>query len=171
MNRKAILPGFIFGVVLALALTPVAAVSGPFEDGLDAYNSGDYATALRLWRPLAEHGDAAAQHKVGFMYHAGQGVSQDHAEAVKWYQLAAEQGYAKAQSNLGLMYGEGLGVPQDFVRTHMWLSLAAFHFPPGADRDMVVNNRDTLAKLMTPAQIAEAEKLAREWRPKRPAAD
>ena len=86
---------FIF-VALAIAVTPVAAVSGPLEDGLEAAESGDYATALKLLRPLAEQGHAEAQYNLGVMYRNGQGVPHDDAEAVKWYRLAAEQGYASS---------------------------------------------------------------------------
>ena len=60
------------------------AVAGPFEDGLVAVNKGDYATALRLWRPLAEQGNASAQFNLGVIYENGQGVMQDHAAAGSW---------------------------------------------------------------------------------------
>ncbi len=123
-------------------------------------------TALREWRPLAEQGNANAQFFLGFMYANGLGVSQDYAEALQWYRKADEQGYAKAQNNLGLMYGKGQGVPQDDAQAHMWYNLAASTSPPGKDRDRAVKNRDIVAKRMTPAQISEAEKRAREWRPK-----
>ncbi len=112
------------GVVLSLMLTGGAA-AGPFEDGLAAYNRGDYATALRLWRPLAEGGIATTQYNLGVMYAKGQGVRQDDAEAVKWYRLAAKQGHARAQYNLGVMYNEGRGVPQDYAEAVKWYRLAA----------------------------------------------
>ena len=91
------------------------------------------------------------------------GVPQDYAEALKWYRLAADQGHASAQCNLGVMYANGEGVPQDYVRAHMWFNLSAAQ----GDQD-AAKNRDDVAKRMTPAQIAEAQKLAREWQPKRP---
>ena len=97
-----------------------AAAAGPFNDGVAAYERGDYATALRLWRPLAEEGDALAQYNLGLMYGKGEGVPQDDAEAVKWYRLAAEQGFAKAQLNLGFMYARGRGVPQDDAEAVKW---------------------------------------------------
>ncbi len=65
------------------------------------------------------------------------------------------------------MYATGDGVPQDYVQAHMWYNLAASRYPPGSDRDKVVRNRDTVAEKMTPEQIAEAQRLAREWKPKR----
>ena len=86
-------------VVLAMMLTG-GAVAGPLEDAWAAYQSGDYATALRLWRPRAAQGVALAQNNLGLMYYNGQGLPQDYDEAAKWYRLAAEQGNATAQSNL-----------------------------------------------------------------------
>ncbi len=80
--------------------------------------------------------------------------------------MAAEQGYALAQTNLGFMYHLGRGVPQDYSKAHMWFNLATSRYPPGEDRDRVVKNRDIVAAKMTPAQISEAQKLAREWKPK-----
>jgi len=74
---------------------------------------------------------------------------------------------ALAQTNLGVRYAKGEGVPQDYVQAHMWLNIAISNFPPGEDRDKAVKNRDLLAKRMTPAQISEAQKLAREWKPKK----
>ena len=138
-----------------------------FYKGVAAYNRGDYATAIRELRPLAERGLAEAQLKLGIMYNKGEGVPQDYAKSLQWYRKAAEQGDAEAQSNLGLMYYDGKGVPQDYAQAHMWYNLAASRFPPGELRDIAVKNRDITAERMTPAQIAEAEKLAREWRPKK----
>ncbi len=138
-----------------------------FDVGVAAYDRGDYATALREWRPLAEQGDANAQYNLGLMYRKGQGVSQDDAEAVGWWRKAAEQGNANAQYNLGLMYRKGQGVPQDEAQAYMWFKLASSTFPPGEDRDRAVKNRDIAAERMTPAQISEAQKLAREWKPKK----
>ena len=80
------------------------------QKGLTAYNSGDYATALREWTPLAEQGDADAQYNLGVMYANGQGVSQDYKTAVKWYRLAAEQGNPRAQGNLGAHHALGLSL-------------------------------------------------------------
>ncbi len=78
----------------------------------------------------------------------------------------AEEGNYGAQYNLGVMYRNGEGVPQDYVQAHMWFDLAASSFPPGW-RYRAVRNRDIVAKMMTPAQVSEAQKLAREWRPKK----
>jgi TPR repeat protein len=90
------------------------------------------------------------------MYANGQGVAQDYAEAVKWYRLAAKQKHTKSELNLGTMYAVGQGVAKDLVRAHMWLSLGA------VSGDADAKKRDILAKQMTPQQIAEAQKLARD---------
>jgi TPR repeat protein len=99
--------------------------AGPLEDANPAYQRGDYATAMRLYRPLAEQGNTDAQAAVGVMYEDGQGVSQDYAEAAKWYRLAADQGYGMAQYSLGDMYETGQGVPQDYVQALKWYRLVA----------------------------------------------
>jgi TPR repeat protein len=112
-------------LVLLVWAAAVPAVAGPFEDGADAYRTGDYATALRLWRPLADAGNANAQFRLGVMYHNGQGVPQDYAAAAAWYRKAAEQGNKWAQYLLGVMYGIGQGVPQDYVETVAWYRRAA----------------------------------------------
>ena len=137
------------------------------------YNRGqgvlqNYAEAVEWYRDAADQGYARAQFNLGLMYHKGEGVPQDGAEAVMWYRKAAEQGFADAQLNLGLMYGKGRGVPQDYILAHKWSSLAASKYPASEKerRDKAIRNRNTLATQMTPAQIAEAQKLAHEWKPK-----
>jgi uncharacterized protein len=131
--------------------------SQDFQKGLTAAKSGDFATALREWTPLAKQGNASAQYNLGLMYRNGWGVPQDDKTAMKWWKLAAEQGYASAQNNLGTMYGMGTGVIQDNVYAHMWGNIAASN---GNETGGKV--RDIAAKLMTPADISTAQKLARE---------
>ena len=121
------------------------------------YQSGDYATALREWAPLAEQGGAVAQSSLGVMYEYALGVPQDYKTAEKWHRLAAEQGYADAQLKLGLSYAKGEGVLQDYVYAHMWGNLAASN---GNKNGAKV--RDLAAKRMTPSQLETAQKLARE---------
>ena len=77
---------------------------------------------------------------------------------MKWYRQAAEQGDAGAQNNLAFMYGTGRGVAQDYVQAHMWFNLAAAQGVAKA-----AQNRDRVAKKMTPFQFEEAQRLAREW--------
>jgi TPR repeat protein len=95
------------------------------------------------------------------MYHISRIVPQDYAAAIGWYRKAAEQGSPEAQVLLGFMYFQGDGVPEDYVIAHMWFNLAAV----GGDKE-AVKARGLVTAKMTPAQIAEAQKLAREWKPK-----
>ncbi len=151
---------FLISLSLLILLATVLATSawaGPLEDSLAADAKGDYATELKINRPLAVQGVAWAQLLLGVMYDNGQGVVQDYAEAVKWYRLAAAQGKARAQYNLGNMYAKGQGVAQDYIRAHMWLNLGAV----SGDKDAVAN-RDIVASKMTSQQIGEAQKRARE---------
>jgi TPR repeat protein len=141
-------------------------MAGPLEDGLAAFERGDYATALHLLKPLAEQGYASAQANLGNMYANGRGVPQDDAEAVKWYSKAAEQGVAQAQFNLGVMYARGEGVPRDYVLAYMWFTLAAARLSEMDKREKVIAARDHVAAEMTPEEIAEAQALAAEWKPK-----
>jgi TPR repeat protein len=127
----------------------------------------DYAAAAGWYRKAAEQGDADAQFNLGIMYDKGRGVPQDYAVAVKWYRRAAEKGHATAQTNLGIRYHKGQGVTQDYVQAHKWYNLAVSRLPPGEDRVLAVKYRNTAASRMTAAQIAEAQRLARDWKPKR----
>ena len=147
------------GAIVAVLLSTSGASAGALEDCEAAYNRQDYAAAIQLCRPLAEQGDVRAQLSLGGMYYHGQGVQQDYAEAAKWARKAAEQGYAPAQVDLGIMYWNGEGVPQDAVLAYMWLSLAAAREPNA------VKQRDVAASQMTSDEIAEAQRLAREWKP------
>ena len=110
---------------------------------------------------MADAGSASAQNNLGLMYYNGQGVAQDYAAAAGWYRKAADQGNADAQYNLGNKYANGQGVPQDYVQAHKWFNLSA----TSGDAD-AVKNRDLVASKMTPAQIAEAQRLASAWRKK-----
>ncbi len=125
----------------------------------------DFTEAAKWYQKPAEQGLAYAQYKLGVMYSNGRGVPKDDAEAVKWYEKAAEQGLAEAQYNLGVRYGKGQGVPQDLTEAHKWFNLAASR-SQGKVHEGSVRNRDIAEKKMTPAQIAEARKLAQEWKPK-----
>ncbi len=131
-----------------------------FQAGDEAYDRGDYTTALREWRPLAEQGVVEAQYNIGVLYYHGQGVPQDFRQARHWWKKAAAQGLAKAQRNLGMLYANDQGVPKDYAQAHKWYNLAEAN-----GNEDAVGRRDALAKQMTHAQIVEAEELAREWKP------
>ena len=95
------------------------------------------------------------------MYESGQSVQRDYAEAVKWYRRASDQGSASAQWLLASMYEVGSGVPQDYVQAYMWCNLSA-----AQGFQLAKYRRAELERVMTPTQVAEAKKLAREWKPK-----
>jgi TPR repeat protein len=111
-----------------------------------------------------QQGYAEAQLKLGAAYSTGQGIRQDHVEAAKWFRRAAEQHNALGQSILGLLHWKGQGVGQDYAQAYMWMRLAASH-SDCPSRDEYVKACDAIARKMSPAQLAEAERLAREWRP------
>ena len=113
-------------------------------------------TAREWFEKSAAQGNADAENNLGFLYDKGQG---DYAKAQEWYEKAAAQRHAAAQSNLGWLYANGRGVPQDYVRAYMWWSLAAAQSTSSAEEseDSIL---DKLARRMTPAQIAEAQRLS-----------
>jgi hypothetical protein len=231
MRRISFALLLLFSVTLAVP----PAFAGPLEDGLDAYKKGDFDTAVRLLKPLADEGNPQAEEKLGRMYQRGKGVPKDFERAVVWYRKAAEKGDAAAQGRLGFLYRVGAGVPKDlnlamkwyraaaeqgnplaqvglgymlmdgsgdkpdlegavvwfnkaaehgdalamlalgtlyelgrgvtkdFVQAHKWYALASVDDGEYEQDlfDRAKRAKQELAKLMTPAQIAEAERLAR----------
>ena len=134
------------------------------------YNTGEgvpqnYRKAAKWVRRAAEQGHADAQFTLGLMYYHGEGLPQDNQEAARWARKAAEQGQVEAQYNLALSYANGEGLPQDYIQANKWLNLADPR-SPGEVMDNYRLLRDKLAEIMTAAQVAEAQRLAREWRPK-----
>lgn len=202
-GRKAALYAVLrqAALVLVFCVIALASPAATFEDGIAAYNRGDYAAALSAWRELAqaghvdaqinlgfmyEHGQGAgrdaveavkwyraaaeggsvtAQYNLGVMYYSGNGMPRDYVEAAKWYRRAAEQGFARAQHNLALLYELGLGLPQDYVQAYVWFDLAASAFANSQRNDAsdAAADRDKLAQKMSPAQRAEAARLAKIW--------
>lgn len=120
----------------------------------------NYAEAVRWYRKAAEQDYDIAQYLLGGMYEQGSGVTQDYAEAVRWWRKAAERGNAEALYNLGVMYATGRGVAQNYVRAYMWATLASR--AGGKSQKAAASLCDVLATKMTPAQIAEAQRLASE---------
>ena len=109
---------------MLLLASSVLAQSG-FDKGASAYKRGDFETALAVFRPLAENGDAKTQSILGLMYSYGEGVPVDHRESARWYRRAAEQGSSVAQYNLGMFYLEGQGVSQNTDEAIKWLTKSA----------------------------------------------
>jgi TPR repeat protein len=128
----------------------------------------DDVAAMKWFRLSAKQDNANAQSHLGEMYAQGHAVPQDHTESARWYRLAAEQGYARAQYNLGLAYAKGKGVPQDNMLAHMWFNLAVarFHASDSLNRSMAMKNRDVIASKMTSDLLAEAQRLASDWKPR-----
>ncbi len=120
MNKSLLKKLGLVVVVVALVFSVSQGAWGGFQEGYDAVRRGDYATALKEWKPLAELGDVNAQFNLGVMYYNGQGVPKDYKIAVEWFRKSAEQGYAKAQGNVGWMYAKGLGVPKDYKLAVKW---------------------------------------------------
>lgn len=120
----------------------------------------NYVEAAKWYRKAADQGDEIAQYNLAVMHAEGRGVVKSYGEALKLYRLAAGRGYDRAQSNLGVMYAEGRGVGKDNVLAHMWFSLSA-----AKGYQQGITNRNLVAESMTPAQLLQAETLAREWKP------
>jgi len=242
MNRCD-LPGATLAALLVLVSIPGAAYAGPLEDAEEAVRKGVYATAIPIYRSLAEKGDVSAQKRLGFFYQSGAGVKRDWVESAKWlskaadagdesavvvlsfigrywrhqegasappiiyellekvaksgfavaqfslgvmnypigdpsfdaakgniaqalvwYRRAAEQGDTRAQVALGLAYAQGLGVAQDYIEADKWFDIAASRAKSADELLDIARHHNKLAHVMTSSQIAEAQKLAREWR-------
>lgn len=106
------------------------------DTAASAYEKGQYRTALRLARPLAEQGDARAEALMGLLYANGRGVPRDDREAMKWFRSAAERGDAVAQLQIGVMYYDGRSVPQDYSEAARWYQLAAERGNPEAQYNL-----------------------------------
>lgn len=120
----------------------------------------DYGQARRWFGLAAVQNVAEAQLKLGVIYANGQGVEKNYAEAVKCYRMAAEQNDPTAQNNLGVMCANGQGIEKDYIQAYVYLNLASKVNPEAA------RNRDLLEQKMSPQQVAEAQKLTREWKPR-----
>ena len=127
----------------------------------------DLAEAASWFRKAAEQNNAAAQFNLGRMYENGRGVAQDFVAAMHWYRRASDRGDAAAQFNLGTLYCSGRGGTVDYVEAHKWLALAASRFPAAEkeQRNRAVQKGTLVASRMTTAQIAEAQRREREWKP------
>ena len=148
---------YLFAAVIGIS----TALCADFVTGTAAYEKGDYATALKEWEPLAKAGGSAAQFNLGLLYYDGKGVPQDFAEAARWFLKSADHGYVSAERNLGNMYAVGKGVKLDYVQAYKWLSLCA-----STGEEKCAAQRDLVAdKMKSPKKLAEAQRLAREWKP------
>jgi TPR repeat protein len=122
----------------------------------------DHARAASWFRKAAELGHPQAQVNLAMMYMEGNSMPADNAEALKWFSQAAEQGDAEGQTALGMMYALGRGMESDLVQANKWISIAAEQ----GDKDAQTALTQIAAKL-TPEQLAESKKLAKEWQERR----
>ena len=180
------------GIVFLMSLSPVA-VLADYQDGRDAFDRGDYSTALKKFEILAKQNDPRGQYALAVMYDIGEGVLQSSKEAVKYYRLAAAQGFANAQNNLGVAYDQGEGVGTDYKEAMKWYLLAAergnkdapnnigvlymigFGVPrsfakaytwfaiAGAGDSEAISNKNFVKKRLTPEQLVESQRRADEW--------
>jgi len=158
MRKLSLFPTLLTFTALTFAVPALA----DFQTGLDAFQKGDYVGAAKEWRPLAEEGDPIAQFNLGLLYLDGHGVPQSPIEAANWFRRAAEQDYTQAQHNLGAMYGSGQGVKRDYVQAYKWLNICAAKGNSGC-----VTQRDLIAKKLKPGQVAEAQRLATDFKPQK----
>ncbi len=128
----------------------------------------DDAEAVRWTRLAAEQGHAPAQYSLGLLHYRGRGVAGDDRAAARWYRAAAEQGHAPAQAALSSLYAYGAGVDEDPVLASMWIELAWRSSLDGGDWRLYARQRAELAEWLTPEQMAEGRRLAREWTPAPP---
>ena len=148
---------------LVLMLTLIAALAGTASASAPctptANQSATDPAGIEILQTLAEDGDSDAQYQLANMYRHGKGVERDDVVAAGLYLQAAESGNVQAQYNLGLIIALGKGRPKDNVRAYMWLMLAA-----AEGHSVAADKRDLVGKLLTPAQLEEAQTLAQDWR-------
>ena len=128
-----------------------------FGDGFDAYTNKDYATAYQNFQKSARLGDANAMWFLCIMHKLGRGVQKDYFEAIRWCRLAIKGKNRFAINTLADFYAQGLGVPQNYTIAHMWYIISAI-----SGESSFIQRRDKLEMRMTPQQIAEAQRMARE---------
>lgn len=127
----------------------------------------DRAAAVNWLGRAAARGEANAQFEIGIMYYNGDGLPQDYVLAARWVGLSAALGQVRAQALFGHMLEHGEGVARDFVKAHKWYNLAASRLPPSESEilELTLSGRDRVAGRLAQAQLAEAQRLAREWKP------
>lgn len=153
-------------LLFGLALTPMGEARATWEDGVVAFQRGDFRAAFFHWLPVAEFGEPEAQFNLGLMYQTGRGVDANARRSIWWFERAARQGHAEAQLNLCYMYANGDGMLRpDLVQAHAWCNIAAGRFPPGSRRDLAVAARDEIAGEMSADDLTDARRRAFNWVP------
>lgn len=151
----------LFVLLLVVSAGPVRAnqADKAFRDGLSAFNDAQYARALAMWRPLADHGDARAEEGLGFMYYSGRGLPRSSRRAAEYFYRAATQGEPTAQLFLAIMHFRADGVPRNSPLAMMWAQLS---MSGGLPEAYVWS--DTIMQSMTAAEQAEGWRLLTRWR-------
>jgi uncharacterized protein len=164
---KTVAAALIALLVLVLPTAAQSSLEADMREAAAAYERKDMTTAARLWKIWADKGNAEARTLLGAMYWSGEGVPRDHKEAARLYLLAANQGYARAQNDIGFMLGFEGPAPHDDIEAYKWLTLAIERYTAkNQDRlDQAKKDKATVAARMTPAQIAEAERRVKAWKP------
>jgi TPR repeat protein len=156
-KTEVIMKSLVLMLTLIAALAGTASASTPCTP--TASQSAPDQTEIELLQMRADEGDSDAQYQLANMYRNGKGVERDDVVAAGLYLQAAESGNVQAQYNLGVITALGKGLPKDNVRAYMWLLLAA-----AEGHSIAPDKRDLVGKLLTPAQLSEAQKLAQDWR-------
>jgi TPR repeat protein len=152
---KRLLVFLLFACGLSVA-TP--AFSDDVKTGWNAFTSGDYQKAKRIWEPLARQGDANAQYALGSLYYTGDGVLKDYNITAHWFLLASEGGHWHAQKTLSYMYAMGYGVEKDMVRAYMWANISEYlHDDPSGRLPLTASYMDR----MSTSEINKAQRLSR----------
>jgi TPR repeat protein len=152
-------------IAMLAVLIPLAAQAG-YDEGVEAYSSGDYAKALTEFRAAADQGNVDGMYFVGMFYHNGYGVTRDQAEAYKWFRKAADLNDPRSQYYVGIMTAAGKGVEKDPVAGAMWLVISARNAKTTRkDAHYTKEEYEKVTKKMTPEQVAQALEMAKNWKP------
>ena len=153
--------------VLALTLAGLllaGGCSGPsYEEGLTAYQKGDYTRAAEIWRGLAQEGHTRAQQQLANLYRGGMGVDRDFAESARWAERAARQGHAPAQFNLAHLLDKGMGVERDAAAAYKWYRRAAVSLPSKPRRTEAREHAERLAGELSPGKRQQLQEELRNW--------
>lgn len=138
------------------------------EKGTDqawqAYMNGQYAQSVLVFAKLADIGHPVAQWLMGNVYFFGQGVPLDYATSLSWFEKAAQQGCFAAFAPTAQMYEDGKGTMVDIGKAYMWYNIAIAHLPQGDERKEMMERRENVASVMTPAQIEAAQKRSLQFK-------
>ena len=147
----------------AIGAAPLTLSGAKSDEGMAAFNRGEFGKAMQEFRVKAEQGDGFAAFMIAQLYSRGLGVEKNSAIAFEWYRRGANLRLPAAMNNLAVAYTRGYGTPRNYVRAHMWWNLYAAESSEGRLRSDATKQLERLEARMTPADISKAQKLAREW--------